>query len=289
MSGLHIKLGLLIALLIAARTHASAQAPCTPPESMRAKFTGTPNPDALNDLGVWFGEKKNYNCAADAFATSLQLDPKQKDMPHIAFMFGGSLYLAGDTREAIAALREAEKFGYRDIKLHLLLAAALDSTNATADAEAEWRAALESDEENANALDSLSNDLIADTDYQGVINLLDSPRLKPLWSVQQCMNLSLAYARKGNLAEASRVLRDGVNTYPDALPLAEKLADVLTQMGKKMKPRRCSQSHISANPAAQNPTLLKTKSRMSRLKCKAARPLSVVPLCFNRDGLYRSL
>ena len=232
MSGLHIKLGLLIALLIAARTHAFAQEPCTPPESMRAKFTGTPNPDALNDLGVWFGEKKNYNCAAEAFATSLQLDPKQKDMPHIAFMFGGSLYLAGDTREAIAALREAEKFGYRDIKLHLLLAAALDSTNATADAEAEWRAALESDEENANALDSLSNDLIADTDYQGVINLLDSPRLKPLWSVQQCMNLGLAYARKENLAEASRVLRDGVNTYPDALPLAEKLAEVLTQMGK---------------------------------------------------------
>ena len=228
-----IKLGLLIALLVAVCAPAFAQAPCTPPESMKAKFTGTPNPDALNELGVWFGEQKNYNCAADAFATSLQLDPKQKDMPHIAFMFGGSLYLAGETKEAIAALREAEKFGYRDIKLHLLLAEALDSTNATADAEAEWRAALEIDPENANALDSLSNDLIADADDQGVITLLDTARLKPLWSVQQCTNLGLAYAHKGNLAEASNVLRDGVNTYPDALTLAEQLADVLTQMGKK--------------------------------------------------------
>ena len=108
-----IKLGLPIAPLIAACVSASAQTPCTPPDSIKAKFRGTPNPDALNDLGVWFGEQKNYNCAADAFATSLQLDPKQKDMPHIAFMFGGSLYLAGDAKEAIAALSEAEKFGYR--------------------------------------------------------------------------------------------------------------------------------------------------------------------------------
>ena len=228
-----IKLGLLIALSIAASGSASAQTPCTPPASMKARFTGTPNPDALNDLGIWFGEQKNYNCAADAFATSLQLDPKQKDMPHIAFMFGGSLYLAGDTKEAIAALREAEKFGYHDIKLHLLLAEAFDSTNASADAEPEWRAALEIDPENADALDSLSNDLMADSNDQGVITLLDTARLKPLWSVQQCINLGVAYTRKGNLAEASRVLRDGVNTYPDSLPLATKLADVLSQMGKK--------------------------------------------------------
>ncbi|HMG86190.1 MAG TPA: tetratricopeptide repeat protein [Terracidiphilus sp.] len=228
-----IKLGLLIALLLAVSGPASAQTPCTPPESMKSKFTGPPNPDALNDLGVWFGEQKNYTCAADAFATSLQLDPKQKDMPRIAFMFGGSLYFAGDTREAIAALREAEKFGYRDIKLHLLLAEALDSTKASADAEAEWRAALDIVPENAETLDSLSNNLIAGTDYQGVITLLDTARLRPLWSIQQCSNLGLAYARKGNLAEASRVLRDGANTYPDSLPLAEKLADVLTQIGKK--------------------------------------------------------
>jgi tetratricopeptide (TPR) repeat protein len=232
-ASLQIKFGLVFAMSLAVSGFAFAQAPCTPPESMKARFTGTPNPDALNDLGIWFGEQKNYSCAADAFATSLQLDPKQKDMPHIAFMFGGSLYLAGDTKEAIAALREAEKFGYRDIKLHLLLAQALDSTNASADAEAEWRAVLEIDPENADALDSLSKDLIADTDYPGVITLLDTARLKHLWSVQQCTNLGLAYARKGNLAEASRVLRDGVNTYPDSLPLAEKLADVLTQMGKK--------------------------------------------------------
>ena len=200
---------------------------------MKARFAGTPDVAALNDLGVWFADQKNYSCAASAFATSLQMDPKQKDMPHVAFMFGASLYLAGDSKEAIAAMQEAEKFGYRDIKLHLLLAEALDSTHANADAESEWRAALEIDPEYSNALDKLSDDLIADNNFQGVIELLDTPRLAPQRTVQQCINLDLAYAREGKLSESARVLRDGVNTYPDSVPLAEKLADVLTQLGKK--------------------------------------------------------
>jgi tetratricopeptide (TPR) repeat protein len=212
---------------------ASAQVPCAPPESMKARFAGTPDISALNDLGVWFGDQKNYSCAANAFATSLQMDPKQKDMPHVAFMFGASLYLAGDIKEAIAAMQEAETFGYRDIKLHLVLAEALDSTHASADAESEWRAALEIDPEYSDALDSLSNDLIADNNLQGVIDLLDTPRLAPQRTVQQCINLSLAYAREGKLSESARVLRDGVNTYPDSFPLAEKLADVLTQLGER--------------------------------------------------------
>jgi len=210
-----------------------AQAPCTPPESMKSKFAGPPDIAALNDLGVWFADQKNYNCAANAFATSLQMNPKQKDMPHVAFMFGASLYLADDVKEAIAAMQEAEKFGYRDIKLHLLLAEALDSIRANPDAEAEWRAALEIDPEYSDALDKLSDDLIADNNFQGVIELLDTPRLAPQRTVQQCINLDLAYVREGKLSESARVLRDGINTYPDSLSLAEKLADVLTQLGKK--------------------------------------------------------
>lgn len=200
---------------------------------MKARFSGKPEPAAVNDLGVLFGEQKNYTCAAQAFATSLQMDPHQKDMPHIAFMFGASLYLSGDTTEAIAALQEAEKFGYRDIKLHLLLAEALDSSHATADAEAEWRAALEIDPECPDALDNLSNDLIADGDWKGIIELLDNARLEPLRTVRQCQNLGRAYAEQGKLEDSTRVLRDAMNTYPDSDVIAHQLADLLIRVGKK--------------------------------------------------------
>ena len=210
-----------------------AQSDCAPPESMRAKFAGTPDVSALNDLGVWFGEQKNYSCAAKVFATSLQMDPKQNDMPHIAFMFGASLYHMGDTQEAIPVLREAEQFGYRGLMLHVILAKALEDTHAKPDAEAEWRAALDIDIEYADALDCLSGDLLVDHNNRGVIELLDEPRLVPQRTVRQAMNLGKAYAQEGKLQDAERILRDALNTYPDDLPLASQLADILSQSGKK--------------------------------------------------------
>ncbi len=224
---------LLLLLSVSSMVAAMAQSDCAPPESMKAKFAGTPDVSALNDLGVWFGEQKNYSCAAKLFATSLQMDPNQKDMSHVAFMFGASLYHVGDTREAISALREAEEFGYRGLKLHQILAQALDDTHATPAAEAEWRATLEIDPEYTDALDSLSDDLLADHNNKGVIELLDKPRVVPQRTVRQAMNLGKAYALEAKLEDAQRILRDAVNTYPDDVPLATQLAEVLTRSGKK--------------------------------------------------------
>ncbi|WP_348260587.1 tetratricopeptide repeat protein [Telmatobacter sp. DSM 110680] len=210
-----------------------AQEPCAPPDSMKARFAGKPDPTALNDLGAWFGEHDNYTCAAEAFATSLQMDPKQKDMPHVAFMFGASLYYAGDAKEAIPALQAAEQSGYNEIKLHLLLARAQDDAHARPEAETEWRSALDIDPEYSYALDALSDDLIADHDSKGTIELLDKPRLVPQRTVHQAMNLGTAYVLEGKREDAERILRDALNTYPDAVELASQLADVLTQSGRK--------------------------------------------------------
>ena len=228
-----LRLGRFLLLSVLSSGAAVAQSDCAPPESMSAKFAGTPDVSALNDLGAWFGEQKNYSCAAQVFATSLQMEPKQKDMSHVAFMFGASLYHLGDTREAITALREAEEFGYRGLKLHLILAQALDDTHATRDAEAEWRAALEIDPEYTEALDSLSDDLLVDHNNKGVIELLDKPRVVPQRTVRQAMNLGKAYALEGKPQDAEHILRDALNTYPDDVPLATQLAEVLTQSGKK--------------------------------------------------------
>jgi Flp pilus assembly protein TadD len=200
---------------------------------MKDRFVGTPNVDALNELGNWFGENKDYNCAAQAFASSLQLDSKQKQFPVVAFMLGVNLYLMNDTREAIPVLRQAEQSGYNDIRIHLLLAQALDETQARAEAETEWRNALEIDPEHSFALDHLSSDLISDKNDRAVIELLDAPRIAPLRSIQQDANLGLAFARTGKSKDALRVLRDSVNTYPDSMQLVQQLADVLAREGNR--------------------------------------------------------
>lgn len=223
---------LLFALLLGNAGSILGQAPCTPPESMKAELQGKPNAAALNDLGVWFGEQKQYDCATSAFATSLQEDPDQKDVAHVAFMLGVSLDFTGDTKEAIGALQEAEQLGYNDIKLHVILAEALDVSHSNKDAEAEWRAALDIDPEYSAALDALSDDLLLDKDFAGTIAALDLPRLLGQRTPKQSLNLATAYASTGKLEQAASVLRDGLNTSPDALALANRLAEILTNLNR---------------------------------------------------------
>ena len=224
---------LLTVLLALGPGLAQAQTPCAPPDQMKAQFADKPNAAAYNDLGVWFAGQKQYACAADAFATSLQMEPRQKDLPHIAFMFGVALYFSGDQKEAIGALQEAEELGYRAINLHVILATALDSTHATKEAENEWREALKFDPELSSALDALSNDLLADGDFKGVIAALEQPRLLGQRTPQQSLNLAAAYAGVGNEEKTAGVLRDGLNTSPDSLALANKLADSLVQLKRQ--------------------------------------------------------
>lgn len=205
---------------------------CTPPESMRAKLQDKPNATVFTDLGVWFADKEQYACAANAFATSLQMEPEQPDVGHVAFMFGVSLYFSGETKEAIAALQQAEQFGYSDIKIHTVLATALDSTHETAGAVAEWRAALAFDPESSIALDSLSNDLLLANDFQGTIEVLETPRILGQRTELQSANLATAYTKTGKPDEAARVLRDALNIFPGSLPLVHQLTAVLVQFGR---------------------------------------------------------
>jgi Flp pilus assembly protein TadD len=206
---------------------------CTPPDEMKAKLGDKPTAAVLNDLGVWFASHEQYACAANAFGSSLQADAAQPDLPHVVFEFGASLYLSGDTKEAIPSLQEAEKLGYRDGKIHVILATALDSTHAGAEAEAEWRKALEFDPDNAAALDALSSDLLADGDYKGVIELLERPRLAAWRSAQQTINLGAAYVKTAKPEDAVRVLQDGLNTNPDSFEVAQQLASVLVDLNRK--------------------------------------------------------
>jgi Flp pilus assembly protein TadD len=244
---------LLIALLILGAGQVRpilGLAPCNPPESMKARFQDKPDAEAYTDLGVWFADQKKYDCAANAFATSMQMAPDQKDVAHVAFMFGVSLYFSGDTKEAITSLQEAEQLGYRDIKLHIILATALDSTHSTKDAEDEWRAALEFDPELSTALDALSNDLLSERDYKGIIAALEIPRLRGQRTGRQSRNLAAAYEATGQLEKAAAVLRDGLNTTPDSIELADQLARTLIQLNCKDEAVTVLKSALEQHPDA---------------------------------------
>jgi Flp pilus assembly protein TadD len=239
---------LLIAILSAGVGASLGQASCAPPDAMKAKLKDNPSAAAYTDLGVWYADQKQYSCAADAFATSLQMDPNQKGAGHVAFMFGVSLYFSGNTKDAITALQEAEQVGYNSLELHVVFAGALQTSHSTREAEEEWRAALAFDPESTTALDALSNDLIQDNDFAGTIALLDVPRLLGQRSPQQSLNLGAAYAAMGKLEEAASVLRDGLNTTPDSLALADRLSRILVRLNRRAEAAALLQVTVEEHP-----------------------------------------
>jgi len=221
---------------------------------MQAKLKNNPAADVYRDLGIWYGAQEQYQCAAEAFATSLRMDPEQKHQGDIAFMYGESLFLSGNTKEAIPEFRIAELRNFQSATLHLMLAAAYDQLKWTGSAEAEWRAALALDMQSSEALDGLSNDFIADNDYAATIKLLDDPLISEQRTALQSLNLALAYIKTAKLDEAAKVLRDGLNTSPDSLPITKMLADVLVELGRTQEAATVLELAHAQHPGEPNPS-----------------------------------
>jgi len=163
-------------------------------------------------------------------------------------MLGVSLYFQGDAKEAIPALQEAEQLGYKDNKLHIILATALDGEHSTKEAEDEWRAALDVDPELSTALDALSSDLLLEKDFKDAIAALEVPRLLGQRTARQSLNLGAAYASTGQLEKAAAALRDGLNTTPDSAAIANQLARVLVELNRKDEAVTVLQLAVTQHP-----------------------------------------
>jgi tetratricopeptide (TPR) repeat protein len=207
----------------------AAFASCTPPPKMRAEIEAKPSAETYANLGTWFGNQKQFGCAAEAFASAARLQPNSASNQ---YMWGLSLYSAGHTAEAEEPLHTAAHLNPSDVRPHLVLGAAMDKLKQTAEAEAEWRTALAIDPDSETALDALSQDLIDTKDYTAVVTLLGKPAETRVRSASQSLNLGIAYASTARLNDASKVLREGLNTAPDSLPLAVELALVLKLLSR---------------------------------------------------------
>lgn len=207
----------------------SALPACVVPPELKTRLQSKPTAQARADIGEWFAERKQFDCAAESFERASQLQPTSVSF---AYLWGLSLSSAGRNAEALAPLQHASTLDPGDIRPHLSLAAALDHMKRTVDAEAEWRKALAIDADSAIALDGLSRDLIDQKDYTGVVSLLDKPATDRQRSPQQSLNLGIAFAATARLEDAARVLREGLNTNPDSLPIADELAVVLMLLSR---------------------------------------------------------
>jgi tetratricopeptide (TPR) repeat protein len=219
----------LMGIGLCVATCALAAGQCSGPPALEARLKANPTAETYANLGNWFADKKQFDCAAAAFASASGLQPQSSSL---AYLWGLSLFSAGQDAAAVDPLDKAMRVDPSDIRPHLVLGGALDRLKRTADAEAEWRAALAIDPDSAIALDSLSQDLIDAKDYASVVALLDKSGKERIRTPVQSLNLGIAYAGRVELDKAVNVLREGMNNNPDSLPIANELAVLLMLVGR---------------------------------------------------------
>jgi len=248
-----LRVGICLGVVLPLLAGQLAYATCTTPPSMKAQFQSKPTAEAYSSLGAWFGDRKQFACAAEAYANAAKLQPDSADL---AYMLGLSFFSAGQLQKAADPLRRAERLDPSDVRSFLALGAALEQMKRIADAKAEWRAALAIDPDSEAALDSLSHDLILDKNYTAVLALLGKPARSGKRSSQQNLNLGMAYAKTGQLGEAAKVLREGLNTAPESLPLANELSVVLVLLSRVDEAIAVLDIAIERHPEDQNTQVL---------------------------------
>ena len=98
-------------------------AACTGPQALEAKLRAHPDADTYTELGDWFGDRKQYPCALEAFQSALKLDPVSAKL---YYLVGLTLYVSGHAEDAIKPLGQSIRLLPEVLKPHLLLASALE-------------------------------------------------------------------------------------------------------------------------------------------------------------------
>jgi tetratricopeptide (TPR) repeat protein len=217
-----LRAGLGIAACLCASSGSAAT--CSGPPALEAKLRAQPDSESYVQLGTWFGDRNQYNCAVDAYRAALKLEPGSA---RFSYLLGLGLFYAGNAQEAVGALQQSIQLMPDVLKPHLILAGALGQLHRMDEAKAEWEAALKIDPRSTIALDGLAKSFLAEGDYRSVIGLLHAaPPSEDL-----TLDLAQAYDRAGMLDEAAKTLDQALRANPSSMPLSEMFVMILARQG----------------------------------------------------------
>ena len=236
-------------LLLACCATLCAASPCLPPPGLAARLQSDSTATVHADVGAWFHSQGQFQCAAMEFAIASGMQP---DSGRLAYLWGLSLFSAGNEHAAMTPLKTAARLSPTEPQSHLLLGSIFDHDSKRAEAEGEWRAALALDPKAANAqataLDALAQDLLLDKEYEAVITLLKEPSKGTQRTPAQYLALGTAYARTNQLEAALSVLQEGFHASPDSAALASELADLLAILEKPSEAIQPLELALEKNP-----------------------------------------
>lgn len=245
---------------------ASAPAACTGPTLLETQVRAHPGVESFTALGRWFGEHRQYGCAAEAFRSALKFEPAS---PNLWYLIGLSLYTAGDARGAVDPLQQSIQISPSDVKAHLILASALAQLQRNAEAEAQWKAALQLDPRSKVALDGLSKSLLAEGDYPSTIALLQAVPLDE----NLALDLALAYASSDMLDQATATLTKALQTNPSSQPLTNALTTIYVKQTRYQEAARVAEKAAKRRPQEADAQRLYLRVLVLNSEFDLARPL----------------
>lgn len=209
----------------------AAPSECVTPPSLSKELNVRPDAATYAELGAWFAREDQATCAAEAFSKALQ---KQPESAHYAYMFGLSLFTAGELNQAIAPLQQSLRLDPTSVDSHLVFGSVLEQLGRRPEAELQWGLSLNLDPKSSAALENLSRDLLIDGNYLAVIELLQPRETanSSQLSSAAAVNLSVAYTKSGLLDNSSDVLVAALRASPTSVPVIQALSAVLVLQGQ---------------------------------------------------------
>jgi tetratricopeptide (TPR) repeat protein len=235
-----MKSGLFLAVILIASPVVFS---CTASKTLEEKVKLYPDADSYEEVGNWFGDHKQYDCALEAYQKGLKMEPGSAKLYYLA---GLTLFASGHPDEAIPPLGKSIYLLPDVLKPHLLMASALDLVGKHEDARKEWTSALRIDHKSVEAFDGLAKSLLMDGDYTSAIQVLkEAPHAEVI-----TLDLAMAYGKGNMLDKAADLLTQALQKTPSSFPLTSALVTVYVRQVHYQDAVHLAQKQARLHPAS---------------------------------------
>jgi tetratricopeptide (TPR) repeat protein len=244
-----------------------AQAECTATPALEARIANNPDLNAYTDLGTWFAQQQQFDCANQAFRQALQLDPTSAKLN---YFLGLGLYSSHQAEAAIAPLQQSIVSDARAMQPRILLATVFTALGRKDDAATQWKAALQIDPASTDALDGLATLLTDGGNPMGAVALL-----KPAQRDEDLnIDLARAYGQAGMLDDAETTVKDALVLAPSSLRLTNALATVYVNQHRFQDAAKVLHDFVQQHPDDLDAQVFYLKALVLNSNFDEARPLA---------------
>lgn len=258
-------LGVVLCVSLAAGSLAWAE--CTATPALETRVHDNPDAGAYADLGTWFAQQQQFDCANQAFREAVKLDPTSAKLN---YFLGLSLFSSHQAEAAIAPLKQSIQSDAKAIQPRILLATVLTGLGRKDDAEVQWKAALQIDPASTDALDGLAT-LLTD----GGSPMVAVELLKPAKRDEDLnIDLARAYGQAGMLDEAEATVKDALAADPSSLRLTNALATVYVNQHRYQDAAAVLHDFVQQHPDDLDAQVFYLKALVLNSNRDEARPLA---------------